>query len=304
MTVWRIKLNSQRDETDLGSPDWDAAKRYCRENDLVGVGWGLNGVEHHAPLDQVLKACNAYRDAANAQATIRRLAEQVQDLDLMWTRDKLGQFWLCQITGPWSYDNSPGSVENDMYNVRPAIWLKKPFLDGEVPGAVARAFMGRSMTLCRIGEHQAAIDVTEQLWKLRTEGPGSVDYSFKPEDAITDLFDPKDVEDLVLLYLQTKDGWILLPSSRRRDTQVYEAELRRSNGEACVVSVKTGPSNAVKLAELEAAAGPRQAFAFSSRGAYSEGSDTVIRIEREHLVKFMHDHPALLPPRMSRWLTL
>jgi hypothetical protein len=42
MTVWRIKLNSQRSEEDGGSPDWDEAKEYCRKAGLVGVGWGLS----------------------------------------------------------------------------------------------------------------------------------------------------------------------------------------------------------------------------------------------------------------------
>ena len=306
MTVWRIKLNSKREETGLLSPDWDSAKRYCREHGLVGVGWGLEGVSEGASYQEVLAALakSPHKDQGTGKHTLNRFVNEVSTGDLMWTRDKFGQFWLCEITGDWAYDTSGGSIANDLYNIRPAHWHQDPFMDDEVPGAVIRAFSGPGTTLCRIGDHQAALRVSEQLWKLRNE-PKDTNGGlvFTPQEAITDLLDPKDVEDLVLLYLQAK-GWLLLPSSRRRDTPVFEAELRKPSGEACVVSVKTGPTNLVPLGELDAAAGPRLPFAYSSHGSYSKDSDRVVKIETEQLVNFVAKHPALLPPRLSRWLAL
>lgn len=44
---------------------------------------------------------------------------------------------------------------------------------------------------------------------------------------MTDLFDPIDVEDLVLLYLKHQ-GWLLIPSTRQHDTPVYEAAFRHT----------------------------------------------------------------------------
>jgi hypothetical protein len=100
MTVWRIKLNSMRAEED-GAVDWDEAKAYCRKAGLVGVGWGLSKLRNGARLQTVLTAWNERPDGKGGADTIARLASQVQTGDLMWTRDGLGQFWLCQITGSW-----------------------------------------------------------------------------------------------------------------------------------------------------------------------------------------------------------
>ena len=207
MTVWRIKLNSTRADEDGGAPDWDEAKEYCRKAGVVGVGWGLSKLRSHARLDTVLAAWQARPGGASGVATISRLAWQVADGDLMWTRDGLGRFWLCQIVGQWRYDKSPESVHFDLYNVRPALWLKTHYRDFDVPGAVVRSFTGPGQTLRRIGDHPAAIRITEMLWDRETKGEASV-HPLTAEEAIAETFDPTDIEDLVLLSMQAK-GWIL-----------------------------------------------------------------------------------------------
>jgi hypothetical protein len=57
---------------------------------------------------RVLNAWREFPDGKSGANTIARLANQVQCGDLMWTRDGLGQFWLCKVTGPWRFDKSPG----------------------------------------------------------------------------------------------------------------------------------------------------------------------------------------------------
>src|SRR5258708_6126922 len=156
MTVWRIKLNSMRAEED-GAVDWDEAKAYCRKTGLVGVGWGLSRLKHGARLETVIKSWRARPGGKGGADTIARLANQVRDGDLMWTRDTLGRFWLCQVTGRWRYDKSPESVRLDLYNVRPCRWLDRSFRDYEVPVAAVRSFTGASQTLRRLGDHPPAI---------------------------------------------------------------------------------------------------------------------------------------------------
>jgi hypothetical protein len=267
-TVWRIKLNSMRAEEDGGAPDWDAAKEYCRTAGLVGVGWGLSKLRHNARLETVLNAWRVRPDGATGVATIARLATQVKDGDLMWTRDRLGRFWLCKITGPWRFDKSSNSVKFDLYNVRPAAWLKTSYRDFDVPGAVVRSFTGPGQTLRRIGENPAASRISHLLWTHDADGHRDAP-AFTPEDAITETLDPIDIEDLVLLSMQAK-GWILIPSSRMHDTPMYEAALRKKgSAEVAVVSVKSGPSNPVPMQALAAAAGPAKAFAYSTHGLYA-----------------------------------
>jgi hypothetical protein len=125
-----------------------------------------------------------------------------------------------------------------------------------------------------------------------------------PEQAMTDLLDPIDVEDLVLLYLQSQ-GWLLIPSSRMHDTPMYEAALRHlGSGDVAVVSVKSGPSNPVPIPELGKAAGGAHAFAYSTHNRYTAPPDKydVTTLTSGELIGFIGDHPELLPPRIARWL--
>lgn len=303
MTVWRIKLNSQRSEEDGGSPDWDEAKEYCRKAGLVGVGWGLSKLRSGARLRTVMAAYRATEGWAAGANTARRLADDVQEGDLMWTRDSLGRYWLCQITGPWRHDKSPDSVTYDLYNVRPAAWLEKSYRDFDVPGAVVRSFTGPGQTLRRVGPHLASDRITEMLWRAATLGPQEVE-PLTPEEAIREIFDPIDIEDLVLLSLQAQ-GWILLPSTRMHDTPMYEAAFReKGTGDVAVVSVKSGPSNAVPLDELRAAANGAKVYAFSTHDLYTGSSAGITKITTPELVSFMTQSPELLPPRIARWLAV
>lgn len=302
MTVWRIKLNSQRAEEDGGSPDWDEAKEYCRRAGLVGVGWGLSKLRNGSRLETVMAAYRATEGWAAGANTARRLAKDVQEGDLMWTRDSLGRFWLCQITGPWRYDKSAASVTYDLYNVRPASWLENSYRDFDVPGAVVRSFTGPGQTLRRVGPHPASDRITGMLWRAATLGPQEVEL-LTPEEAIREIFDPTDIEDLVLLSLQAQ-GWILLPSTRMHDTPIYEAALRaKGTGEIAIVSVKSGPSNPVPLDELRAAANGAKTYAFSTHDRYTGSSKGITKITMTELVSFIKESPELLPPRVARWLT-
>jgi hypothetical protein len=300
MTVWRIKLNSMRGDFD----DWDAAKAYCRSVGVVGVGWGLPDVlPDGAPLEEVLEAVRGVPDwCPTGPRMIERLAQRVQKDDLIWTRDKLGGYWLGQITGSYRFDRSEDAGKWDLNNIRPCKWLRQPLRDFDVPGAVVRSFSGPGDTLRRV-KGDVAIRATEMLWNRAT----TPDADWEPiaaEDVITDLLEPVDVEDVVLLMLQS-DGWLLLPSSRMPDTPLYEAALRHRDGRLTVVSVKSGPGNPVSVRELAAAAGDAQAFAFSTADAYTEdpAAFSVEAIEREEIVRFMRCHPELLAPRVTRWLT-
>jgi hypothetical protein len=185
--------------------------------------------------------------------------------------------------------------------VRPCAWLSQPLRDFEIPGAVVRNFAGVGETLRRI-RNDAAVRVTEMLWD-RAKSPASHLSPMSAEDVITGLMDPIDVEDVVLLLLQA-DGWLLLPSSRMHDTPVYEAALRHRDGRLAVVSVKSGASSPVPIAELAKAAGDAQAYAYSTHDRYTDdpAKHGVIALKREQLIAFMDTHPTLLPPRVTQWL--
>lgn len=253
VTVWRVKINSQRPDLKGDSANWDAAKTYCRQARVVGVGWGRPDVLcDGAPLEEVLAAvAEIPRWNPTGPRAIGRLANEVQDGDLVWTRDRSGGYFLGLVDGGWRYDGSDEAELWDLNNVRPCTWLDKPLRDYEVPGAVVRNFTGPGETLRRVPS-EAAAKVTKMIYE-RESNPSHPPSPTDPEEIISELLDPIDVEDIVLLSLQA-DGWLLLPSSRMQDTPLYEAALRNRDGRLAVVAVKSGANNVVPVRELVDAA--------------------------------------------------
>lgn len=261
VTVWRIKINSGR-----GDVEPDAARAYCRQAGVVGVGWCDLDLPATASLDETLAAAAEVPDwDGTGTRMIRRLAEQVDLDDLVWTRDKHGAHWLGKVTGPWQFD--PSGRKWDLGNVRDCDWLDRSFRDYEIPGAVVRSSSGPGETLRRV-PHPAVETIAGYLWTRETD-PDAPRPKLAPHDVVTGLLDPTDAEDVALMLMQW-DGWLLLPSSRMRDTPTYEAALRhRDDGRLAVVSVKSGPSAPVPISELAREAGKAQAYACSTHDRYS-----------------------------------
>lgn len=202
-TVWRIKINSGRPDV----TDWDGARAYCREAGVVGLGWGdLQGITGGASLNEVLAAVEETPGwAPTGPRMIRRLAENADDGDLVWTRDRRGAYWLGRITGDWFFDDSDGAVKWDLGNVRPCEWIQEPFRDYEVPGSVVRNFAGTGETFRRI-KQPAAMRVTEMLW-ARSSDPDAPRPAIPVGEVLSDLLDPIDVEDIVLIWMQAGAGF-------------------------------------------------------------------------------------------------
>jgi hypothetical protein len=120
MTIWRAKMNSRRPDVD---PDahWDGARKYAREKSVVGVGWG-HARRDNAPFDEVIAAI----ESRSGRWAVTRLAKQVQDGDLIWTRDRGGDYWLGRVDGPWRYDDSEEARKWDLNNIRDCAWLTEP----------------------------------------------------------------------------------------------------------------------------------------------------------------------------------
>jgi hypothetical protein len=77
--------------------------------------------------------------------------------------------------------------------------------DWDVPGAVVRSFSGRGTTVQRIHSPSAA-RMTELLWNQATD-PSATAPSISAEEILRDLMSPLDVEDIVLMYIQYRDGF-------------------------------------------------------------------------------------------------
>ncbi len=308
-TVWRAKIHSMREDF-LSDDQRDQARAYCRQAGVVGIGWGrwTLKVPDGAPLEDVLAEIRGIEGWKPGGHTVRRLAEDAEDGDLVWNRDGSGAYWLGRIAGPWRFDGSAEASKWDLNNVRACEWLARSYRDWEVPGAVVRSFTGPGSSFSRVApDERGGWRVTELIWQ-QTKDPHAKHPVLDPEEIITDLLDPIDAEDIALLYLQSR-GWLLLPSSRMNDTPLYEAAFKHiDDGRLAVVSVKSGGKNQVPVAAVvDAVEGQgAEVFVFSTHESFAGDPEEVgaTKISRAEIAQFMSSRPKLLPPRITRWIDL
>lgn len=298
--LWRAKVRSEL----AGVVHADAVE-YCWDQNVIGTGWGLEGLPDGAPFDQVYEAVknrNEPRWGRRTALMLRRLAEEAAVGDFVWTRDTSGRYLLGRIAGPYRYDASGAARAVDLYNVRPARWAPRRLNDLEVPGAVIRTFVGPGPAWCRI--HDAgARRLTPYLWEmLNGNDPPALELSQR--EVLTSCLDPADVEDLIYVWLQVERDYIALPRTRQPATPAYEwTMIHRQTRRRAIVQVKTG-GTPVDLQELANAVvdDETDTYAFATSGSYEGPRELVTEIiDPEEVLSLARAQPTLLPARVRSW---
>ena len=152
--IWRIKLRSPME----GVANAEQQVRHCRDNNLIGCGWGMGDIGENPSLEAVLKRISNRKDAGwgtRAAALIRRFGAEAQNGEFVWTRDTHGLYLLCMLNGSFRYDTSPAANAVDVHQVRDVIWAPRAFNELEVPGGVIRSFVGIGSSFSRIHDEHA-----------------------------------------------------------------------------------------------------------------------------------------------------
>jgi len=303
--IWRTKLRSTRPH-----PPVDHAEQvaHCLKKELIGIGWGHEGLPHGASTDAVLSAIEASNEdgwGRRAALIVRRFAMDAQVGDFVWTRDTHGRYLLCRLTGGHRYEMSQDAMRVDVHQVRDAEWAPTPLNDLDVPGGVIRCFVGTRESFSRIHDRGARA-MTAYLWE-KLHGCPLPRLELPPREILTSYLDPYDVEDLVYVWLQIARGYVVLPRARQRDTPAYEyTMLDREGGVRAIAQIKTG-ATPVDLDALAAAAvdGGTRTYAYATSGDYvgDRGQVTEV-IEADELLRFVRSDAALLPPRVQAWFEL
>src|SRR4051794_8565165 len=134
--VWRTKLRSTRPVPPV---NWAEQVAHCLDENLIGIGWGLDEVDDGAQLCAVLEAIESKVEAGwgrRSARIVRRFGEEAQVGDFVWTRDTRGRYLLCRITGNYRYDMSAEAMAVDVHQVRAVDWAPTALNDLDVPGGV------------------------------------------------------------------------------------------------------------------------------------------------------------------------
>lgn len=290
-TTWRINIKTD------AQPGVDPRK-FCLSGGCLGVGWPVGDVatiEWNAYIEQgkvIYPKDNGWWPALNA---IRN--RMAQD-DLCWTRDTKGLYYLGRITGPWEYVGREENLAADVVNLRPCDWVQVGAVDA-VPGKVVNSF-GPNRTV------QVVDDETVRLFSAyfyNSHSKSGFSYDLPPVSPdIFSLLSSEDCEDLVALYMQMK-GYVLLASTCKRSTSAYEFVMRhRHRGEHAAAQVKNGFDD---LRVEDYASFPGKVFLFTSKGRYVGAvSPNVSCISAHEMLRFVHEHEAILPDRTKVWVDL
>jgi hypothetical protein len=290
LTIWRMHIRP--DSHKNSNPT-----RICVENGYVGIGWRVD----ETPIDKddyFKKGEEKYGDPSWRSAS-NLLINSMQVGDLVWLRDLDGTYFLGQITGDWKYIDDVQARDADLLNIRPAEIYK---VGRTVPGKLKNSFIP-SRVIQRVSNSTVA--KFSRLIFNSLSGQSAFSVSMFDSHDILDLLDHVELEDLVGLYLQTKFGYVMTPSSRsrRNDTIAYEYELvSTANGERLYVQVK---SENKKLDPEMYAHMDGNWVLYNPTGYKSKPvAKNVKLIENEELLKFMQTHKKMLPISITAWMDI
>ena len=316
-TIWRLHLRPDRlDPKDVVS--------YCANKDVLGLGWRLGPPEgwRLGPPEAEKESVDVYLERhkvayeGKSISPVRMILKEVAKDDFIWTRDDLGRYILGKVLAPgdFHYDSTvelsaSGSADStwyklkDMFHFVPVKLIGcgsgEPLSDTEVPGGVKARFAAKGGTLSRIRDDFILPYTTwlfDQKCGVLTARPTSPRFIL----ALSSF----ELEDLVLLYLQTL-GWRIILSSHARNTPRYECTLVRSeNSLARTAGVQVRHDNVVLDAEVYR--DDKQGdivYLFAASGNYGNDRPENVRIIKENdLMEFAETNRCLLPKPISIWL--
>jgi hypothetical protein len=279
---------------------------YCLKQQVLGVGWQVSvKPKEKLTWEQYEKAASKASYGPKEISRVRYLHDNVKPKDLIWTRDKKGQYYLAQVLGPrgrsqedlaWEYLDSSEGREADIVNVVRCRILAVPHVD-DVTGKIVACFRP-SRTIQSISDETTVL-YSQLLWNQLTE---TEDYKLPHIERwdIFSLLDAETTEDLIFIYLQCK-GWIVLPNSRKADTMAYEfIAIHKKTRERAIVQVKSGHTH---LATDGWGDYKEKVFLFQSHGHYTgDPTANVTQIAPKAIERFMTSQIESLPNAIRRWV--
>ena len=290
MTVFRIHIRPSG-----GANDQEMSFKYCLDHRVLGMGWA---VEDGAQLNwgDYIAAAEQMYEYEELQP-VRYLHREVEENDLIWTRDTAGNYYLGRVVGPWEYLAPPEALQADIVNICSCEEIFPMDVD-DVPGKVVASFRP-SRTIQAIDSQIVAI-YSQLLWN---EISGNQQYEANHQE-ITDIYallNDRETEDAVAIYLQMQ-GWLYVPQSRRPYTMGYEYILiHRETFERAVVQVKTGDTT--QLNQDDYSGFEERVFLFQSYGKYTGSQHARVEcIDPDVLRTFLFNNRDILPQSINRWM--
>ena len=293
--IWR--LNIKTDAQEGINPHG-----FCIEGNIMGVGWPVETDEQDLDWESYCELGEEEYYRNNDRGwwpAVNALHNRMNILDLCWTRNSDGIYYLGRITGDWEYENTHENREADVVNVRDCEWYEVGLVDS-VPGKVVNSFI-QPRTAQQVNGDSVNLYSRYLYNQLCTEPL----YDLAGEHGDVDLFtliSAEDCEDVVGIYLQ-EEGYRLIPSSCKSSTSRYEFVLKnRETGRRAVVQVKQGQIDLNREEYGDAFEGD-DVFLFTTHGNYVGAERANAHcLGPGEMRDFVLANRGVLSERLNRWI--
>ncbi len=184
-------------------------------------------------IDRYRKLANKHY-SKRSDSPVERLVLETQQDDIVWMRHK-GEYYFARIRkdSDWVFDFSKEAVESDTTNRRINIYWIKAGDESSIPGCPSTGFI-RGTTYQQI-KKQGITEYSQMLYNmLASEKDGfkyaKLELSLRERD-FWNLLQPDDAEDLLCMWLYKTKGYIVIPSTNKKSTELYECVLIDPNAE-------------------------------------------------------------------------
>lgn len=252
-TVWGLHANTDSDK------EYNISA-YMLEKNMMAIGWSLKDSHleetiKEEDMDRVCKERNEIKTIDNydefcykykiykegVNANVRRFTREIEEGDLIWIRHEgiyyLGRFGSESTVG---YFPSKENLENDAcIQISNINWV--PIGDeSAVPGAVTTALISR-LTFCRIsmeGVEEFSKFIYDKVTGEKFYEENELTFN---QEKFYNFISPSDCEDLLCMYLNKRYGYIVIPSTNKKSTELYECVLLDpKTGKNIFIQVKKG----------------------------------------------------------------
>lgn len=282
MALYRIHIRPQG-----GTASVDTTFKYCRNNGILGVGWRVKNLENTTDWNLYYEKAKAHYNNLNQCKYIKKY---IKKDDLVWTRDRQGNYYLAKVNLGWEYftTNESNQQDIDIANIFRVDFAKIP--TDVVSGKVIACFRA-SRTMQEISGREN-LEYAKYLWNKFSNNQ-YYDVDFGKFTNIFTMLDDKETEDIVFLYLQDL-GWYVVPNSRESDTISFEYFLvNKITKEKARVQVKTGKTT---LNQQNYTKFDEKIFLFQSNDLYKGiNTDNVVAIRSSDILDFMKNSLDWLP---------
>lgn len=319
--IWRLHVNTSFKKG-------ESIGKYLLDNDIMAIGWSFR--DSH--IDDVIKEnldvakkerylikdiegytnfCKKYNiffNKGKINDNVRRFTQDIKLGDLIWMR-YAGIYYLARFNSDSKviYTCTEETMERDACIQITNVNWQKIGDESDVPGAVTTSFiMGQTIRqIYKTGIEKFSKFIYDK--KAKTKYYVDTELTFNQESFYNSI-SPTDCEDLLCMYLNKEYGYVVIPSTNKKSTELYECVLLDpKTGKNIFIQVKKGDDriNAKDYLHLDG-----EVYLLSTSGEidnYEEGKYENIKIvDPKELFNYIshEDFRNYLPQSIKYWIEL